>query len=180
MTDTIEFGKRINHRPLIVSFIGGFFVGGLELTANIKVAIISFLAVLFLLLCIYFSANLPKIFGHWQLENHGISYYKMNSYWDKLKIILFPNRTEFQFISYSQIKGFKVIEREKEYDLNNLLTINPAKQSFLPFLRKPFFLRLEINQDKIDLDLSYNQFHDSKNTLFRLSNVLKKLAEKIN
>ena len=49
MTDTIEFGKRINHRPLIVSFIGSFLVGGLGLTVNIKIAIISFLAVLFLL-----------------------------------------------------------------------------------------------------------------------------------
>lgn len=174
MTDTIEFGKRINHGPLIVSLITGIFVGGLGLTASIEVSILSFLAVLFLLLCIYFPLNLPKIFGHWQIEKHGISYYKMNSYWDKLKIILFPNRTEFQFISCSQIKGFTVIEREQKYDLNNILTINPAKQSFLPFLR------LEINQDQIDLDLSYNQFHDPKNTLFRLTNVLKKLEQKIN
>lgn len=179
MTDTIEFGKRINHRPIIVSLLVSFFFGGLGLIVNIKVAIISFLLVLFLLVCIYFPLNLPLLFGHWQLENHGISYYKMNSYRDKIKMILFPNQTDFQFISYSQIKNFQVIEEEKQYSVNDILTINPAKQSFLPWLRKPFFLELEMNHAETNLDLSFDQFHDPKNTLFRLSNVLTILAHKV-
>jgi len=180
MTDTIEFGKRINHRPIVVSFFLSFLAGGLGLIANIKISLLSFLGVLFLLLCLYFPMNLSTLYGHWQLENHGISYYKMNSYWDKLKIILFPNNTEFQFISYSQIKKFKVIERDKQYSIENILTINPAKQPLFPWLRKPFFLKLELNKSSVDLDLSFDQFHDPKNTLFRLSNVLKILEKKIN
>lgn len=179
MTDTIEFGKRINHRPLFVSFILSFLAGGLGLIVNIKISLLSFLAVLFLLLCVYFPMNLPTLYGHWQLENHGVSYYKMNSYRDKLKIILFPNEAEYQFISYSQIKDFKVIERDQQYSLENILTINPAKQSLLPWLRKPFFLKLFLNKSDATLDLSFDQLHDPKNTLFRLSNVLEILAKKI-
>lgn len=179
MTDTIEFGNRINHRPIIVSLVMSFFAGGLGLIANIKVSILSFLAVLFLLVCIYYPMNLPVLFDHWQLENHGISYYKMNSYRDKIKMILFPHQTDFQFISYSQIKSFKVIEGDQQYTLENILTINPAKQSIFPWLRKPFFLELEMHQNTAKLDLSSDQLHDSKNTLYRLSNVLDILSKKV-
>lgn len=180
MTDTIEFGKRINHRPILVSFISGFCAGGLGLIANIKVSILSFLAVLFLLLCVYYPSNLPQLFGHWQLENHGISYYKMGSYRDKIKLILFPDRASFQFVSFSQIKNIEVIEQTSSYDLNNLLTIKPAKQSIFPWLRKPFYLKLNLNKSHVNLDLSYDQLHDSKNTLYRLSNALEIITKKIN
>jgi len=180
MTDTIEFGKRINHRPILVSFILSICAGGLGLIANIKISLLSFLVVFVLLLCVYFPLNLHTLFGHWQLENHGISYYKMNSYRDRLKIILFPHNADFQFISYSQIKGFKVIERKKQYSSTDIFTIKPAKQSPLPCLRKPFFLKLELNKSTTDLDLAFDQLHDAHNTLFRLSNVLEILTKKTN
>ncbi|KRO00180.1 hypothetical protein [Companilactobacillus kimchiensis] len=180
MTDTIEFGKRINHRPITISLILSFIAGALGFITNIKISILSFLSVLFLLLCVYFPINLRTLFGHWQLENHGISYYKMNSYRDKLKLILFPNSVDFQFISFSQIKSFQVIERETTYSLSDILTIKPAKQSYFPWARKPFLLKLELNKSDIYLDLSFDQLHDSKNTLYRLSNVLKVLDQKIN
>lgn len=179
MTDTIEFGKRINHRPILVSFISSFCVGGLGLIIDIRISILSFLAVLFLLLCLYYPFNLPKLFGHWQLENHGISYYKMNSYRDKINLVLFPNRASFQFVSFSQIKDIVVIEQDKTYDTNNLLTIKPAKQSIFPWLRKPFYLKLNLNKSHVNLDLSYDQLHDPKNTLYRLSNVLGTVTKKI-
>lgn len=179
MIDTIEFGKRINHRPIIVSIILSFLAGSLGLIGNIKISIISFLGVLFLLVCIYFPSYLSVLFGHWQLEKHGVSYYKMNSYRDKLKMIFFPNNVDFQFISYSQIKNFKVVEENSQYTLNDLLTIKPAKQSIFPWLRKPFFLQLELNKSEVKLDLSFDQLHDSKNTLFRLSNALVILSKNI-
>lgn len=179
MTDTIEFGKRVNRRPIFISLILSFLAGGLGLIVNIKLSIISFLVVLFLLICVYYPTYLPKLFGHWQLENHGISYYKMNSYRDKLKMILFPDSVDFQFISYSQIKEFKVIESSQTFSISNLLTINPAKQSIWPWLRKKFYLHLILHKSTVDLDLSYDQLHDSKNTLFRLSNVLEILQNKI-
>ncbi|APU71542.1 hypothetical protein BI355_1223 [Companilactobacillus crustorum] len=179
MTGTIAFGKTINHRPIIISIIFSLLSGGLGWIINLKVAIFSFLTILFLLLFIYYPANLEKLFGHWQLENHGISYYKMTSYPDRLKIVLFPDNIDYQFISYSQIKSFKVIEQDKLFSSADLLTIKPASQSILPWLRKPFFLELELNQSEIDLDLSYDQLHDSKNTLFRLSNALEVLNKKI-
>lgn len=180
MTDTIEFGKRINNRPILISFILSFIAGGLGLIANIKVSILSFLAVLFLLVCIYFPLNLPNLFGHWQLENHGFSYYKMNSYWEKIKFVLLPRQVDFQFISFSQIKDFEVIEQNEHFTLADILTINPAKQSIFPWLRKPFYLKLKLNKSHVNLNIAYDQRHDSKNTLYRLSNVLNILAQKIN
>lgn len=180
MLDTIEFGKKINHRPIIVSFLVSFLAGGLGLTVNMKVAILSFLVVLFLLLCVYYPLILPKLFGHWQLENHGISYYKMTNYRDKLNLILFPNQADFQFISYSQIKSYSVYEENEQYSSKNLLTIKPAKQSIFPWLRKPFFLRLNLNKTNADLDLSFDQLHDSQHTMYRLTNVLQVLDNKIN
>jgi len=180
MTDTIEFGKRINHRPLTISLILSLLAGGLGFFANIKISIIAFLSVLFLLLCVYYPINLPDLFGHWQLEKHGVSYYKMNSYRDKLKIILHPDNAEFQFISYSQIKSFKVVERENKYSLTDILTIKPAKQSHFPWLRKPLYLELELNHSVVNLDVSWDQLHDSKNTLYRLTNALQVIDKNIN
>ncbi|WP_159102821.1 hypothetical protein [Companilactobacillus paralimentarius] len=46
-------------------------------------------------------------------------------------------------------------------------------------LRKPFYLVLDLNKGKILLDLSWDQQHDPKNTLYRVSNVLKIITEKI-
>lgn len=178
MTDTIEFGKRINHYPIFISFLISFLIGGLGAIINVKVAILSFLVVLFLLLCVYFPLNVPALFGHWQLENHGVSYYKMNSYWDKLKMIVLPDTVEFQFISYSQIKGFKIVEQNQTYSMRDLLTIKPAKQSVFPWLRKPFFLKLELNQSSVNLDLASDQRHDPNNTMFRLSNALNIINKK--
>lgn len=180
MTDTIEFGKRINYHPLFISFLLSFLAGGLGLIANIKLSVFLLLIVLFLLICIYFPQNLPHLFGHWQLEKHGISYYKMNNFRDKLRMILTPHNVDYQFISYSQIKSFKVIERDQTYSLNDILTINPAKQSIFPWLRQPFALILELNGSNVSLDLSYDQLHDPHNTLFRLTNVLKVLDKKVN
>lgn len=180
MIDTIEFGKKINHRPIIVSFLVGFLAAGLGLIVNIKTSILSFLVVLFLLLCVYFPIYLPKLFGHWQLENHGISYYKMTTYRDKLKLIIFPNRADFQFISYSQIKNFVVHEEDKQYSSKDILTIKPAKQSIFPWVRKPFFLELKMNQTSANLDISFDQLHDPKHTMYRLSNVLQTLDKKTN
>jgi len=180
MINKIEFGKKINYRPLTLSLIISFFAGTLGLTVNIKISIISFFVVLFLLLCIYYPLNLKRLFGHWQLEKYGISYYKMNTYRDKLKIILFPNNTDFQFISYSQIKDFQIIESDNRYSITDLLTINPAKQSLILWNRKPFYLELELNNSNVNLDLSYDQLHDSKNTMFRLANALNIINKKIN
>lgn len=180
MIDTIEFGKKINHRPIIVSFLVSFLAGSVGLIANIKVSILSFLLVLFLLLCVYFPVLLPKLFGHWQLEKHGISYYKMNTYRDKLKLIFHPDQAEFQFISYSQIKGFQVHEENQQYSTADILTIKPAKQSIFPGLRKPFFLELELNQASTELDLSFDQLHDPQHTMYRLTNVLQILSNKTN
>lgn len=179
MTDTIEFGKRVNRRPLTISFILSFLAGGLGFLSNIKVSIIAFLIVLFLLLGIYYPLNVPALFGHWQLEKHGISYYKMNNYRDKLRMVCEPDKTDFQFISYSQIKGFQVVERDHKYNLTDLLTINPAKQSYLPWLRKPFYLELQLHHGVIKLDLSWDQLHDKNNTLYRLSNALQIINQKI-
>lgn len=179
MTDTIEFGKRINHYPIFISFILSFIAGSIGLIADIRISILLFLIVLFLLVCIYFPMNLPNLFGHWQLETHGISYYKMNSYWDKLKRVISPNTVEFQFISYSQIKNFKVVEESQEFSLKDILTIKPAKQSIFPWLRKPFFLKLELNNSSVKLDLAFDQLHDPNNTMFRLSNALNILSKKL-
>lgn len=180
MIDTIEFGKKINHRPIIISFLVSFLVSIIGLTANIKVSILSFLLVLFLLLCIYFPFYLPKLFGHWQLENHGISYYKMTTYRDKLKLIFSPNHADFQFISYSQIKSFNIHSGNQQYSINDILTIKPDKQSIFPWLRKPFYLELVLNQTTADLDLSFDQLHDPDHTLYRLTNVLQILEKKVN
>lgn len=180
MLDTIEFGKRINHRPIIVSFLVSFLAGALGLTTDIKTGILSFLIVLFLLLCVYFPINLPKLFGHWQLEKHGISYYKMTTYWDKLKLIILPNQADFQFISYSQVKDFSINEENNQFQSEDILKINPAKQSIFPWLRKPFFLKLNMNQTNAKLDLSFDQLHDPQHTMYRLNNAIQFLNTKIN
>lgn len=179
MPDTIEFGKQLTHWPILVSFILSFFVGGFGLIINIKLALMLFFIVLFLLIFIYFPSYLPILFGHWQLENHGISYYKMNSYRDKLKMIFAPNKVEFQFISYSQIKSVRVVTQDQKYSITDILTIKPDKQSVFPWLRKPFFLELELNKNTVNLDLSFDQVHDPHNTLFRISNALDILGKRI-
>ncbi len=180
MTDTIEFGQRVNRRPLTVSLILSLLAGGLGFLANLKVSIISFLSVLFLLICVYYPIVLDNLFGHWQLEKHGVSYYKMNSYRDKIKIIMNPSSADFQFISYSQIKSIHVVERENKYSLADILTIKPAKQSHIPWLRKPLYLELELNHSNVELDVSWDQLHDPKNTLYRLTNALQVMEKNIN
>ncbi|CAJ1181114.1 hypothetical protein FD33_GL001310 [Companilactobacillus paralimentarius DSM 13238 = JCM 10415] len=179
MIEKTEFGKKINRRPLIVSLLLSLIAGGLGSLFNLSVALSLFLGILFLLIFIYYPSNLPKIFGHWQLEKHGVSYYKLNSYPDRLKLIFLPDHIDYQFISFSQVKKCYIIENNKEYDLQNILTIKPTKQSFFPWLRKPFYLVLDLNKGKILLDLSWDQQHDPKNTLYRVSNVLKIITEKI-
>jgi hypothetical protein len=62
--------------------------------------------------------------------------------------------------------------------MRDLLTIKPAKQSVFPWLRKPFFLKLELNQSSVNLDLASDQRHDPNNTMFRLSNALNIINKK--
>lgn len=180
MFEKIEFGKKANRRPLIVSFLSSLIAGGLGAKINLSVAVILFLVIFFLLMFVYYPINLPRLFGHWQLENYGISYYKLISYHDRLKMIFSPNRIDYQFISFSQIKNCNILESDKKYDLQNILTIKPAKQSILPWLRSPFYLELNLNKGRILLDLSWDQRHDQKNTLYRVSNALKIITKKIN
>ncbi|GAB5057946.1 hypothetical protein COSHB9_23360 [Companilactobacillus alimentarius] len=104
----------------------------------------------------------------------------MDSYFDRLKMTLLPDITEFQFISFSQVKSYYVIEQKEKFDLTNILTINPTRQSIFPWLRKPFYLVLVVNGGQIKLDLSWTQLHDRKNSLYRLSNALKVIDQKIN
>ncbi|WP_334332613.1 hypothetical protein [Companilactobacillus sp. HBUAS59544] len=179
MTDSIEFGNRINRRPLIVSFFLSLIVGSFFGTINFKLALAVFFVILGLMLLWYYPANLKTLFGHWQVEKHGISYYKMHSYRDRLKMVLLPDKTDFQFISFSQVHKYHVVEGNHQYTSADILTINPAKQSLLPWKRKAFFLELEIKNGTIDLDLSSSQRSDP-NTLYRLSNVLKIIDSKIN
>lgn len=103
----------------------------------------------------------------------------MNSYRDKLKMIFAPNKVEFQFISYSQIKSVRVVTQDQKYSITDILTIKPDKQSVFPWLRKPFFLELELNKNTVNLDLSFDQVHDPHNTLFRISNALDILGKRI-
>lgn len=180
MIEKAEFGKKVNRRPLIISLLLSLIVGGLGSFINFSVALGLFLIIFFLLVFLYYPSNLSKLFGHWQLEKHGVSYYKLISYHDRLKMIFLPDRIDYQFISFSQVKKCYIVESDKKYDLQNILTIKPAKQSFFPWLRKPFYLALDLNKGKILLDLSWNQRHDPKNTLYRISNVLKIINEKIN
>lgn len=179
MTDSSEFGNRINRRPLIVSFLLSLIVGSIFLAINLKLALVLFLLILGFMLLWYYPTNLRTLFGHWQVEKHGISYYKMHSYRDRLKMVLLPDKTDFQFISFSQVHKYHVVEGNHKYTSADILTINPAKQSLLPWKRKAFYLELEIKNGTIDLDLSSSQRRDS-NTLFRLSNVLKIIDSKIN
>lgn len=180
VTNKIEFGKGINHRPLTVSVILSFLAGGLGLLVNIKFSVILFISIIIILILFYYPSYLLELFGHWQLEKHGISFYKMFTYRDKLKMILNPNDAEFQFISYSQIKSVQVVERDHKYTLADILTIKPAKQSYFPWLRKPFYLEIELNKGNIQLDLSWSQLHDPHNTMFSLSNALNIINNEIN
>ena len=180
MIEKTEFGKKVNRRPLIVSLLLSLIFGGLGLIISPSAALSLFLGIFFLLIFVYYPRNLQKLFGHLQLELHGVSYYKLLTYRDRLKMIFFPDRIDYQFISFSQVKDCYILEDNKKYDLQNILTIKPAKQSFFPWLRKPFYLVLELHKGHISLDLSWNQRHDPKNTLYRVSNVLKIITEKIN
>ncbi|KRK75149.1 hypothetical protein FC67_GL001662 [Companilactobacillus alimentarius DSM 20249] len=180
MTNSIEFGKKINRRPIMISLILSLIAGGIGAYFDFKLAISLFLLVLIFMLFIYYPNNLSVLFGHWQVEKHGISYYKMDSYFDRLKMTLLPDITEFQFISFSQVKSYYVIEQKEKFDLTNILTINPTRQSIFPWLRKPFYLVLVVNGGQIKLDLSWTQLHDRKNSLYRLSNALKVIDQKIN
>ncbi|GAB5057947.1 hypothetical protein COSHB9_23370 [Companilactobacillus alimentarius] len=64
MTNSIEFGKKINRRPIMISLILSLIAGGIGAYFDFKLAISLFLLVLIFMLFIYHPNNLSVLFGH--------------------------------------------------------------------------------------------------------------------
>lgn len=172
MDSTITFGQEINHGPLIRSILISALLGCVGSLINYKTGLAIFLIILFIALFIYYPSYLPFLYSYWALEAHGITYYDMNSYRAKIKMIFLGNNVDHQFISYSEINGFEIRSENHSYSLADISTFKNQKQPLFTWLRKPLNLVLKLKNNQILLDISWDQLHDNKNIPARLMNVM--------
>ncbi|WP_164505059.1 hypothetical protein [Companilactobacillus hulinensis] len=179
MNSTITFGREINHGPLFRSILISAILGIASSFINYKAGITIFLVILFVLLFIYYPSYLPLLYGYWVLEKHGITYYDMNSYRSKLKLIFVAKQSSLQFISYSEIHDFHVKTENETYTATDITSFKNKRQSHFVWLRKPLNLEIQLKRNKIDLDMSWDQVHDNKNISARIMHVADVLETKI-
>lgn len=179
MDRMINFGREINHGPLIRSILISALLGCVSSLINYKTGLMIFLIILLIMLFVYYPSYLPFLYSYWALEAHGITYYDMSSYHAKLKMIFRGRNSDHQFISYTEINSFEVKSENNSYSLIDISTFKNQKQSIFTWLRKPLNLILHLKNNQITLDASWDQLHDSKNIQARLMNVMSYLDKKV-
>lgn len=179
MDGSINFGREINHGPLIKSILISALLGCVGLLINYKMGLTIFLIILLIMVFVYYPSYLPFLYSFWSLEEHGITYYDMSTYRAKLNLIIQGKNADHQFISYTEINSFEVKSENNSYSTMDISTFKNQRQSIFTWLRKPLNLVLHLKNSKIALDASWDQLHDNKNIQARLMNLMSYLDKKI-
>ena len=175
----IKFGKKVNYRPLAVSFLlaitlGIIFGWSFYRKLGIEIGIIIFL----LMILGHYLFILPIIFNYWDSDNNYIHYTDIRSIHKRLLSILFPVLLSTQKIDKSQISQINVLGLpQPKFSLTDELIVSEEggmMYNLYLMINEPIKVRLTMaNQRKIDLDISRDYVKHSRETIIKLRIFLK-------
>lgn len=106
----LNFGKKINMIPLLISLIIGGIIGYCfqlifsQLGASILFGLVGFVASV-----MFYSINLNGTHGYWQITDQKISYYDYDSTGKKVMAILLPWKLKPTTINFTEIKTAAIV-----------------------------------------------------------------------
>lgn len=173
-----EFGKKVTYRPILISLLWAILpLISLGIAFNFYLGLgISFLIFAFVL-TVYYSANLPTIFGFWQADESQIKYTDMTNYGNRLKMIFLPFKNQLTTINKRNIQTISV-----NGDLSSLketATMIPYSGFYavltpvISMINNPVSLTLTLkNGQNVELNLSRDYTYKQKETIQKLDQFL--------
>jgi len=173
----LEFGKKINYRPLIVSLLIGAFVFALTQIISFIGSLIFGIGLFFLVFLGYYWNIMPMTFSYWKFDGKTIEYSDMSSAGNRLLMLLTPLINHLKKIDVSSIKSVTITG-----DLDNLKEMPFAvpysaylgiMSATISMARNPVDLNVElIDGSKIDLNITRDFVYNHDETLKKLDKIL--------
>ncbi|CAJ2233020.1 hypothetical protein [Companilactobacillus paralimentarius] len=178
---SLNFGRKMNYMPLIISLFGGIIIGFFFYLLSQKTLI----AILFGIVCLIVIVMLYTLktkdnLDQWGIDDRGIYYRDYSTTGKRIRAILLPNISNEETVKFSEIKDFSIVVG-KGMDLPRgigpdgpidvtFYVIDSAYQTF----NSPYYLALKLDKGKdIDLDLSSNV-----KDVVAVNEVIRKIEEK--
>lgn len=157
MDDSIQFGRKINNVPMIISLVIGLIVGILTFVfvKQILLAIILGITAI-VVVALGYAKILSDFYGYWEINEKGIKYYDYQNFSIRFQSILFPFGERQMEFKYEDIKSLTVVVgKEMNAPANILGGSFNAVQKIMFHLPTPYYLDIRLKDSReVDLDLS--------------------------
>lgn len=155
--DSIEFGRKINYVPMIVSWVVGILVGLVITVFTHQILLAVILGVTFLVItALIFAKTLSDFYGYWEVTNDGIRCYDYQNFGVKFQSVLMPFSEDKMSFKFVDVKSLRVIVgREMNAPANILGGSFYAPKKIMFNLPTPYYLEIKLKDGReVNLDLS--------------------------
>lgn len=155
--ESIEFGRKINNVPMMVSWGGGILIGILLMifTKVVLLAVILGITAVVVIALVY-AWLLTGFYGYWEIDDKGIRSFDYQNFSIRFQSVLFPFSEDRNVIKYSDIAKLTVIVGKEMNAPSNILggSFNAPKKIMFN-LPTPYYIELQLKDSReIHLDLS--------------------------
>lgn len=155
--ESIEFGRKINNVPMMVSWGGGILIGILLMifTKVVLLAVILGITAVVVIALVY-AWLLTGFYGYWEIDDKGIRSFDYQNFSIRFQSVLFPFSEDKNVIKYSDIAKLTVIVGKEMNAPSNILggSFNAPKKIMFN-LPTPYYIELQLKDGReIHLDLS--------------------------
>ena len=155
--DKIEFGRKINYVPAIISCVIGIVVGiGIQIFTKLTLLAVILAITALVVVALLFTRSMYDFFGHWEIDSEGIQNTDYQNFGVRFQAVLFPfteSRVRFKF---SDIKSMTVIVGKDMNAPSNILGGSfYAPKKIMFHLPTPYYMEVHLKDGRqVNLDLS--------------------------
>lgn len=177
----LEFGKKVNYRPLLVSLLFALLVVSFfNIFHNTFLTVLSGIAGFLLILLVHYYMNLPLEFKYWRTTDDSIQYSDLNNWNDRIWAMLVPPAARLTTIKKRDIAEITVKgDLNKVYSTPSMIPFNTSMGIFssgVALINNQHVVKLTLKNDEtIDLDISRDFVYSRKDTIKKLNQLFKDL-----
>ncbi|HIY93382.1 hypothetical protein [Companilactobacillus sp. HBUAS56275] len=144
----MQFGKKVNFRPLLISLLIGFIPGNAAYAISGNGLIGLFVGLCFFsIIFAHYYSELPALFSYWQFDGEKLEYNNMASPAKRVSMIFFPSFAKMETIKKEQIKSVQLMGNIQ--DQTQLPSMVPFSNAY-----SIFYSRLSMMKNPVGIEIT--------------------------
>lgn len=175
----MQFGKKVNFRPLLISLFVGFIPGNVAYVffQNGWVGLFVGLCFFSIIFFAHYYPELPELFSYWQFDGETLKYNNMASPKKRLVMMFFPSFAKMDTVKKSQIKSVKLMgDVKNQTELPSMVPFSNAYSIFysrLSMMKNPVGIEITTTDDKkIYLNAARDYAYDKEKTVKEINSFM--------